>query len=348
VTAPPIKTELGQQELKRRKRTLGQRHRTMLLLVDGKRSRDEVLDLAQQVGVGPSHFDELIEWGMVAGEPVAAPLADAAPEPALEAAAPVAESAAAPAAPAVDALEAAATPALEAMPEPVAVSPAAAEPVDASLPIVEAEPEPAVAVAAEPAPTEPPPAEAPAPVAAPELISITPAPAATPVASLRPLPARRVSPARRTPRAAPLALPRDPVPYLTLDAPRAAMPVLSEPVGEIPDHVRAVVLDPNLDMALPDEDGDSEDGRLLGEVRSLLIGTLLVDAPVSSSLTALRVHRARDRESLVRLVWEVERSLVRARRPRESQARLSRARDLLGLGNTVVHEQTQPGYPGGD
>jgi hypothetical protein len=328
VTAPPIKTELGQQELKRRKRTLGQRHRTMLLLVDGKRSRDEVLDLAQQVGVGPSHFDELIEWGMLAGEPVAAPLADAAPEPALEAAAPVAESAAAPAAPAVDALEAAATPELEAMPEPEAVSPAAAEP----------------------APTEPPPAEAPAPVAAPELISITPAPvpAATPVASLRPLPARRVSPARRTPRAAPLALPRDPVPYLTLDAPRAAMPVLSEPVGEIPDHVRAVVLDPNLDMALPDEDGDSEDGRLLGEVRSLLIGTLLVDAPVSSSLTALRVHRARDRESLVRLVWEVERSLVRARRPRESQARLSRARDLLGLGNTVVHEQTQPGYPGGD
>jgi hypothetical protein len=331
VTAPPIKTELGQQELKRRKRTLGQRHRTMLLLVDGKRSRDEVLDLAQQVGVGPSHFDELIEWGMVAGEPVAAPPADAAPEPALEAAAPAAESAAAPAAPAVDALEAAATPELEAMPEPVAVSPAAAEPVDASLPSV-----------------EPPPAEAPAPVAAPELISITPAPAATPVASLRPLPARRVSPARRTPRAAPLASPRDSVPYLTLDAPRAAMPVLSEPVGEIPDHVRAVVLDPNLDMALPDEDGDSEDGRLLGEVRSLLIGTLLVDAPVSSSLTALRVHRARDRESLVRLVWEVERSLVRARRPRESQARLSRARDLLGLGNTVVHEQTQPGYPGGD
>ena len=60
------------------------------------------------------------------------------------------------------------------------------------------------------------------------------------------------------------------------------------------------------------------------------------------------MHRARDRESLVRLVWEVERSLVRARRPREAQSRLTRARDLLGLGNTVVHEQTQPGYPGAD
>lgn len=98
--------------------------------------------------------------------------------------------------------------------------------------------------------------------------------------------------------------------------------------------------------AVEDELPDDEEGLLFREVRGLLISTLLVDAPVGSSLTALRVHRARDRDSLTRLVWEVERSLVRARRPREAQARLIRARELLGLGNTVVHEQTLP--PVGD
>lgn len=347
MTAPPVKTDLGQQELRRRKRTLGQRHRTMLLLVDGKRSRDEVLGLAQQVGVGATHFDELIEWGMVTGEPVAEPVTEPVVEEAAADVAPVAEAGAStadePDVAAAPEPEAAVTPALEAVQVPAAAEPAEAGPGDE--PPSAAEPEPAVA--AEAAPTESL-ADAPAPPAAllPELLSLTPTP--TPVAAPRPLPARRVAPTRRSSRIASPPLPRDAAPFLPLDVPRAAMPVLSEPVGEIPDHIRAVVLDPNLDMALPDDDGDSEEGRLLGEVRSLLIGTLLVDAPVSSSLTALRVHRARDRESLVRLVWEVERSLVRARRPRESQARLGRARDLLGLGNTVVHEQTLPGYPGGD
>lgn len=344
MTAPPVKTELGQQELRRRKRTLGQRHRTMLLLVDGKRSRDEVLGLAQQVGVGATHFDELIEWGMVAGEPVALPVTEPVAEAAAADVAPVAEAGAStadePEAAVAPEPEAAVAPALEAVQVPAAEVPAEAGPGDE--PPSAAEPEPAVA--AEAAPTESPADALAPPAAVPELLSLTP----TPVAAARPPPARRVAPARRSARVAPPPLPREAATFLSLDMPRAAMPVLSEPVGEIPDHIRAVVLDSNLDMSLPDDDGDSEDGRLLGEVRSLLIGTLLVDAPVSSSLTALRVHRARDRESLVRLVWEVERSLVRARRPRESQARLSRARDLLGLGNTVVHEQTQPGYPGGD
>lgn len=375
VTAPPLKTELGQQELKRRKRTLGQRHRTMLLLVDGKRSRDEVLALAQQVGVGPAHFDELIAWGMVTGEP----LADAAPAQAPVAAA-AADAAPAvapegpegPGAPLVDAT----APPPDALPE-IVPPPAAAAGADPAVaeeppPLTDAEPalaaapavdepalapsdaaatvgDPAVAVvdpppvaAVEPAPF------ATAPVEPPELMTLSIAPGPAAPASPRPAPARRMAPSRRGARVASPPLPRDVAPFLPLEAPRASMPVLTEPIHAIPDHIRPVVLDAGLDMALPDDDGDSEEGRLLGEVRSLLIGTLLVDAPVSSSLTALRVHRARDRDSLVRLVWEVERSLVRARRPREAQSRLTRARDLLGLGNTVVHEQTQPGYPGGD
>ena len=82
---------------------------------------------------------------------------------------------------------------------------------------------------------------------------------------------------------------------------------------------------------------------LLAEVRSLLIGTLLMDGPVSSSLTVLRVGRARDRYELIGLVWQIERALVEARRPLEALSRLRRARELLGLGNTIVEEDTKPG-----
>ncbi len=46
----PIKTALGADELRGRSRTLGQRHRTVLLLVDGRRSINEVVSLAQQAG----------------------------------------------------------------------------------------------------------------------------------------------------------------------------------------------------------------------------------------------------------------------------------------------------------
>ena len=87
--APPRKTDLGQQELRKRTRKLSQRHRTVLLLVDGKRSRAEVLSLAQQAGSAPGLFDELLGLGMVEEPSVPtgpAPLADAdAPQVALDA-----------------------------------------------------------------------------------------------------------------------------------------------------------------------------------------------------------------------------------------------------------------------
>ena len=80
--------------------------------------------------------------------------------------------------------------------------------------------------------------------------------------------------------------------------------------------------------------------RLLIEVRHLLVGMLRVDNPLSGSLLALRVSRAKTRQELIALVWEIEHGLVRSRRPREGRARLERARDLLGLGNTLVAEDT--------
>ncbi|HKX41730.1 MAG TPA: hypothetical protein VJO99_11265 [Burkholderiaceae bacterium] len=61
----PIKTPDGQAELSTRARRLSQRHRTVLFLVDGKRSAVEVRTLASKAGVPDSCFDELLELGLI-------------------------------------------------------------------------------------------------------------------------------------------------------------------------------------------------------------------------------------------------------------------------------------------
>jgi hypothetical protein len=77
--AAPIRTAAGENELRHRTRKLGQRHRTVLLLIDGRRTLDELLSLAQQAGAAVSHFEELVELGLVE-LPAQAP---AEPQPAL-------------------------------------------------------------------------------------------------------------------------------------------------------------------------------------------------------------------------------------------------------------------------
>lgn len=62
----PIKTADGLDEIATRARRLSQRQRTMLLLVDGRRSADEVKRLAAQAGVPASCYDELIAMGLIA------------------------------------------------------------------------------------------------------------------------------------------------------------------------------------------------------------------------------------------------------------------------------------------
>lgn len=62
----PFKTPEGHDELARRTRRLGQRHRTLLLLVDGRRSADQVLVLARAAGVAEAHYRELLEMGLIA------------------------------------------------------------------------------------------------------------------------------------------------------------------------------------------------------------------------------------------------------------------------------------------
>ena len=61
----PIKTPQGQAELSTRERRVSQRHRTVLFLVDGRRSAGDVRSMALQAGVPETCFDELLAMGLI-------------------------------------------------------------------------------------------------------------------------------------------------------------------------------------------------------------------------------------------------------------------------------------------
>ncbi|HEX7440959.1 MAG TPA: hypothetical protein VF319_12785 [Caldimonas sp.] len=93
----PIKTAAGQAELGTRRLRLSQRHRTVLFLVDGRRTEAQVRDLAAQAGVPGTCFDELLGLSLIAlpelppapVAPTVAPAVAPAVPAALEAPAPV-------------------------------------------------------------------------------------------------------------------------------------------------------------------------------------------------------------------------------------------------------------------
>jgi hypothetical protein len=107
----PHKTPEGLAELSARSRGLTQRHRTLLLLIDGQRGLDQVLHLAQQAGVPRAYIDELVALGLVV-VPMVVPI----PAPAAGAAAPP---------PAAAAVVTAMAPSLAAQPLPAAAVPPA-------------------------------------------------------------------------------------------------------------------------------------------------------------------------------------------------------------------------------
>jgi len=61
----PSKTPDGLAELAHRTRGLSQRHRTVLLLVDGRRSVSQIIATAQAAGVAAPVFQELVAMGLV-------------------------------------------------------------------------------------------------------------------------------------------------------------------------------------------------------------------------------------------------------------------------------------------
>lgn len=71
----PCKTAAGHAELAVRQRGLSQRHRTLLFIVDGKRSLEEVIELGARAGVPRAYIDELLALGLVV---MAAPVSTAA------------------------------------------------------------------------------------------------------------------------------------------------------------------------------------------------------------------------------------------------------------------------------
>lgn len=61
----PQRTASGHAELATRGRRLSQRHRTVLLLVDGRRSELDIRQLATQAGAGAQCLDDLERLGLV-------------------------------------------------------------------------------------------------------------------------------------------------------------------------------------------------------------------------------------------------------------------------------------------
>lgn len=244
-TPVPFKTPLGHDELRSRAAKLGQRHRTLLFLIDGKRPLAEVLSLAVQAGAATQHFEDLLRLGMV-----------------------------------------------ELPPEPVAPEP----PVPAEHADL-----PKVTTVELPVPADD---DEPDTVRAPLEIPVLDAVVEPPTAPRGPEPA---------------PVPRE-------------LPVLHQAVAEPP---------PDIPLPLP----DAAEAQLLQRVRDLLTDALRLDAPLFSARTFMRVRNAQSTAELIELVWEIQDHLSHKRRSRRELQSLQQARELLGLGNTLVEgEETRPDY----
>jgi len=267
IPAAPFKTPLGLDELRHRTHGLGQRHRTVLLLVDGRRPLGEVLGMAHRAGASTSHFEELVRLGLVE---VPVEPAQETPETApgaLEQARLTSVEVEVPTAP-------------EAAREPSAPSGSPPSPQDEGP---ETEGNPDVAAMSE----------------LETVVAPSPPVAPAPPEPWQPLPKRAAWLPFRTPSTVP-----------TEQA-----------------HLRQP---------------DSED-QLRQQVRTLLIGALGAEAALFSPLTLTRIRAAQTPRDLIALVWDMERQHHRVRRSRARLSSLQQARELLGMGNTLVAGDSQTG-----
>lgn len=457
----PTKTGLGQEELRKRTHRLSQRHRTILLLVDGRRPLAEVLSLAQQAGASTSHFEDLLRLGLVElpdyserAAPLSAPSEDqGAVDEVREIAITVAEPLPASppavseeAAPSVSMLPAMAP--LEVPPAPVQVvgAPSTSPPLSTQEVELPGAIEPAVEMAGRSTPPPPPgddleqppgpgdaqeavspaapAAERPTPSAEEEPSLIPPSPhvepASPPVADLPPMPAapsaapreeepvvlRTAPPPAGDTRVVPvetMALPAAPVPLPGAGmAPRASVPrqvarralpeVQAAPVSsrkgqapqpqssslpllDLPDEINnpltarsppaaiesrrdvparldlptlasqtSVLPLPSIEPE-PRPPATAESAELLQQVRELLLDTMGLDKPLFSARIFVRVRYAETAAELIDLVWDIQHRLVRARHAHRELKSLQQARELLGLGNTLVSEETTRPQP---
>ncbi len=271
VTTIPTKTPLGHEEMRRRTGGLGQRHRTILFLIDGRRPLSEVLSLALKAGAATSHFEDLVRMGFVELPPEEPP----APPP----------------------VELPFTPAQAQITELAVEVPAEAEAVPPALEPVQAPPQ-----------VEP----------------VTPPPA---------VPLQPPPPVARGPR----ELPPPPVPPVP---PRPAAPERLDPVTDLPTRP---FLPPSRSTPAPAPDvSPAEDLPVLEQARAQILQTLRCDPQPSSARLAERVRLARGGSELIDVVWVMERGLHHHQRSHRGLLALQRARELLGLGNTLVDEDSRP------
>ena len=364
-TAAPVKTQLGLDELRGRSRTLSQRHRTLLLLVDGQRALSEVLSLAQQAGAQISHFEDLIRMGMVQlpGEvfrslehetlpgtldalrvtsvevEVSVPPVPPVPPELPQASPPRSGSIAPPQAPAGPVAAADSTEPVWANARPSETSrttendargvrePALDWNLGPLTPRLVQAPDPSLTgrrtanAEARPQASQPALRVAPNPTlaAAPAQPQTPPLPARMPV---RPdaevggqaVAANRVH--RRSPRPAelPLALP-------------AARPA---------EAARRTVHHSTAATDVGSAQSAEARAKKLDQVRELLFETLRIDSPLFSMRVMIALRDAKTEDELIELVWVIERHLAKGRYSRQEMRNLQHARELLGLGNTVV------------
>jgi hypothetical protein len=330
--AAPIKTPLGHDEWRSRALGLGQRHRTMLFLVDGKRPLSEVLSLALQAGARTSHFEDLVRLGLVELDIDSEWPADASPSRSggLDSSGLSTRAGAL-------SVEIASR-----LPTPTSAGSldSAAVPLDSRSEARELEP---VTAARTPH------------VDALEAVHAAPA-SSSPRATLRaaPEPARRIvaarsasvgaglpqhhgdgsrvasaAGARRQPAAAraEFSAPRKPAPLMrTMLAGQAIAGSVDVGAGAL------TVSRPRLSEATEE---------LVSQVRDLLLDTMRADAPLFAAITVVRVRRAQTRKDLIDVVWAIERHLGISRRKRREMPSLQQARELLGMGNTQITIDTQ-------
>jgi hypothetical protein len=337
---PPIpqKTPLGVEAQRKRTADLGQRHRTILFLVDGKRTLSEVIGLAIQAGAAAHHFEDLVRLGYIEvpqPEPPSRPMpldeTDAIAE-SLEIDVPAApppeplllgeEAVVSRFGPAESAPAPAPEPELPPVSAPVPLAPAAAvraPPPAPTRPIAVGR---AAVAPAVPAPTPPAP-----PVLAVPAVKPRPAPAAAPAPVARPVVAKPVPPPPPTPQPKPAKV-------------RAPTIISSHGLAPVD---KATVATTRTLRVIPPATHDDDD--MLDEVRACLLETVRLDGAAFGKRMAARVRQAAESSDFIGLVWELERETSHSRRSREGLWNLQRARELLGLGNTLVAEDSKPNWP---
>jgi hypothetical protein len=306
----PVKTALGQEELRHRTRGLGQRYRTVLFLVDGRRSLGDVLAMALKAGAQTTHFQELVQMGLVE------------------------------------------VPTEMAAAEPVETEPGALDTPRLTSVDLDVFAEPALTPMAELLPDEDEGAH--------------PARPADASAFVEPVMPRRVfDDPRDDPKHAPnrevvlgsaQGLPMievggiaAPPPPVAAPARAAASPYVQAPAVAISDTPKAPEWVQNVrETAFKTADHARPAPRMTDEerlqyVRDLLLDTLRRDSLLFATFSVGRVRAATTQKELIKLVWEVERDRAHPRRNRDQLLNLQRARELLGMGNTLVAGDSQPG-----